>query len=161
MNKPLVVRDHEPRPVDLDTFELHRSISHLLRRAHFRSEAAISAHLAPHGLTPRQKALLIMAHQHPGAQVSELAELIALDRTSTAEMLGRLVERGLCERRRASDDARAWAIWITEAGRDLLREVLPGDPMVEDAIMEPLNAEDRATFVRILRRLTQVDVSKD
>ena len=81
-------------------------------------------------LTPRQKALLITVHQHPGATQSRIAELIALDRNSFAEMIARMTAKGV-RRTRSAEDARAYALEITEAGLDLLMRVLPRDAQVE------------------------------
>ena len=82
-------------------------------------------------LTPRQKALLITVHQHPGATQSRIAELIALDRNSFAEMIARMTAKGYVRRTRSAEDARAYALEITEAGLDLLMRVLPRDAQVE------------------------------
>ncbi|MCX5529730.1 MarR family winged helix-turn-helix transcriptional regulator [Streptomyces sp. NBC_00006] len=135
----------------LDEFDLTQNISHLLRRAHFRAEAIFKQEMAGHELTPRQKALLLAARQRPGATVNELAKQIALDRNSTAEMLGRLVQQGLLEKTPAPTDKRASAVHITEDGSDLLRTVMRDDQHVEDRIVEPLPEEYRPLFRKCLR----------
>ena len=56
-----------------DRFVLTDVVSHLLRRAHFRAEALFDAELGQWGLTPRQKALLVTAHQHRGETQNQLA----------------------------------------------------------------------------------------
>ena len=84
-----------PRPA-LRDFDLTQVASHLLRRAHFRAEALFAQAFPDEDLTPRQKALLITVHQHPGATQSRIAELIALDRNSFAEMIARMTARAMC-----------------------------------------------------------------
>ena len=56
-----------------------------------------------------QKALLITVHQNPGATQSRIAELIALDRNSFAEMIARMTAKGYVRRTRSAEDGRAYA----------------------------------------------------
>lgn len=134
----------------LNAFRLDDNVSHLLRRAHFRAEGLFASTLEDSGLTPRQKALLIASYQHPGSTLSNLAEQIVLDRQTTAEMAQRLVARGLLEQRRSSTDRRAYAVWVTPAGVDLLRVVMPRDAEVQEQILAPVPAEHRPLFLQCL-----------
>jgi len=140
-----------PESSALERFVLTDIVSHLLRRAHFRAEEIFNQELGSSGLTPRQKALLITAYQNPGANQNELAEKIAIDRNSFAEMLARLVARGYVRRGRSREDGRAYAITITDKGIRAAEEVLPGDALVEKRIMEPLPEELRPLFVKCLK----------
>jgi len=135
----------------LDRFVLTDIVSHLLRRAHFRAEEIFNEELGSSGLTPRQKALLVTAYQNPGANQNALAEKIAIDRNSFAEMLARMVARGYIRRERSPDDGRAYQITITDKGLRVLEQVLPGDAVVEKRVMEPLPPELRPLFVKCLR----------
>lgn len=139
----------------LADFRLDENVSHLLRRAHFRAESLFAARLESSGLTPRQKALLVAAYQQPGSTMSALADAIVLDRQTTAEMAERLVRRGLLERRRSTTDRRAYAIWTTPAGLDLLRSVMPEDSLVSEEILAPLPPEYRPLFMKCLRLMVE------
>lgn len=141
----------------LDGFVLTNVVSHLLRRAHFRAEELFATEFGKEGLTPRQKALLITVYQHPGANQNELAERIALDRNSLAEMLNRMVAAGYVERRKAREDARAYEMTITQRGIDLLVEILPRDLQVEERVIEPLPEEYRPLFLKCLRILAGLE----
>ncbi|VCU71158.1 HTH-type transcriptional repressor NicR [Pigmentiphaga humi] len=137
-------------------FELTDVVSHLLRRAHFRAEGLFMQAFHDEDLTPRQKALLITVCKHPGATQNQLAEDIALDRNSLADMIGRLVRKGYLKRRRAPADKRAYSVTITPAGVDVLERVLPRDKEVEDAIIGILPPEYRALFVKCLKLMAGV-----
>lgn len=138
----------------LDAFRLDSNVSHLLRRAHFRAEGLFVANLQDSGLTPRQKALLIASYQNPGSTLSNLAEQIVLDRQTTAEMAQRLVARSLLEQRRSTNDRRAYAMWVTPSGVDLLRVVMPRDAEVQEDILAPLPLEYRPLFLKCLHLMT-------
>ena len=140
-----------------DAFVLTDVVSHLLRRAHFRAENLFEAELGRFRLTPRQKALLVTAHQHPGETQNQLAERIALDRNSFAEMLPRMVARGLLSRVPARADRRAYSIYVTPKGETLLREVLPHDLLVEERLIDPLPREYRPLFVKCLKILVGLE----
>ena len=142
-----------------DHFVLADVVSHLLRRAHFRAENLFDAELGGRDLTPRQKALLVTAHQHPGETQSQLADRVALDRASFAEMLRRMTGRGLLRRVAANDDKRAYAIFITAKGEALLKAVLPIDRIVEERVIAPLPPEYRALFIKCLKLMVGVEAT--
>ena len=140
-----------------DQFVLSDVVSHLLRRAHFRAESLFDGELGQWGLTPRQKALLVMAHQHPGETQNQLAERVALDRASFAEMLRRMVARGLLKRVAARSDRRAYAIFITPKGEALMRNIMPLDHLVEERVIAPLPPEYRPLFLKCLRMMIGIE----
>jgi len=140
----------------LDGFELKRVASHLLRRAHFRAEDIYSQTAGRLGLTPRQKALLIVAYRNPRANQSVLAEMIALDPNSLAEMATRMVREGLLQRTRDPHDARSKCISITDAGVDILKKIMPLDAQVETDVLAPVPHEHRALFVHCLQLMVGI-----
>jgi DNA-binding MarR family transcriptional regulator len=153
-------RPSPPRPHGIaDRFVLTDVVSHLLRRAHFRAEALFVERLGRWGITPRQKALLVTVYQHPGETQHQLAARIALDRVSFAEMLRRMVARGLVRRVRAERDRRAWAVRLTPKGERLLKDVLPHDLEVEARVIAPVPRRYRATFVRCLKLMLALETA--
>ena len=147
----------------LEGFELGQIVSHLLRRAHFRAEELFSEQAGDRlNLTPRQKALLISCYRHPGANQSALAEYIALDRNTVAEMVSRMVRTGLLERSRDPADARSYRVRITRQGVRMLKSIMPIDPEIEAAVVAPLPSEYRALFLKCLRLMVGLEpVGKD
>ncbi len=139
-------------------FELGHVVSHLLRRAHFRAEDIFSQRAGDRlGLTPRQKALLVTCYRNPGANQSALADLIAIDRNTFAEMLSRMVAAGLLVRSRDPDDARSNRVHITRAGVEMLKAIMPIDPLIEEAVVAPLPPEYRPLFLKCLRLMVGLD----
>jgi DNA-binding MarR family transcriptional regulator len=89
----------------------------LRRFLHFSEEAAADA-----GLTPQQhQALLaVRARGEEGMLVGDLAERLMLRPHSASELVKRLGEHGLVERRPGSADRRQVHIALTGRARDLL-----------------------------------------
>lgn len=141
----------------LDAFVLTDIVSHLLRRAHFRAEAIFAEEFGETGLTPRQKALLVSVYQHPGQNQNMLAERIAIDRNSFAEMVNRMVARGLVRRERSEADGRAYELHITTAGLALIEEVMTRDAEVEARIIEPIPEELRPVFLKCLKTMVGLE----
>lgn len=141
----------------LDAFVLTDIVSHLLRRAHFRAEGIFAKEFGETGLTPRQKALLVSVYQHPGQNQNMLAERIAIDRNSFAEMVNRMVARSLVRRERSESDARSYELHITTAGLALVDEVMARDAEVEARIIEPIPEELRPVFLKCLKTMVGLE----
>ncbi len=141
----------------LDDFRLEDVMSHLLRRAHFGAEELFAHTFADEGITPRQKAALVIVHQQPGCSQHALADRLHMDRNTVAEMVRRLVAGGQLERRPAPHDQRAYALYLAPAGAELLERVMPRDLQFEADLLARLPEEYRALFVKCLRLLIQRD----
>ncbi len=160
------MREPPPDPLDVEMddverliqeFDFAQSVAYLLRRAHFRADMLFDEYMLAEDLTPRQLTLLHAGYQHPGATLVELAELIAMDRNTVAEMLSRMVEKGLLERRPSSTDGRAWSVYPTAAGQERLRQVVPNNDRLTEEIMRPLEPEVRQLFVKCLRVMVGIN----
>ncbi len=137
----------------LRDFALHDAPGHLLRRCQQLAVEAFVREVGTDGLRPRQFALLYVIAMNAGLSQAELVRLSGIDRSTVAEMLGRLVDRGLLSRTRAGDDGRANAVTLTDAGRRALMAALPGVARAQARILAPLPADRRAGFVDDLRIL--------
>lgn len=101
------------------------SMLHMLHRASQYSEELFMKASAPSDLTPRQLIVLeIVAAEEKPSQTMICAKS-GIDRSTLADVVKRLVSRGLLVRRRAPDDARAYAVRITDEGRRVLSQSLP------------------------------------
>lgn len=142
----------------LETFDLTQdALPYLLRRAYARAESLFMEIMCVDDMTPRQITLLTASHQRPGATLSELADVSAVDINTTSQVVKRLIAKGLLERRRSERDRRAYLIYVTSAGEDALRLVLPNNERLADEILEPLPADYRPMFMRCLRLLAGLD----
>lgn len=134
-------------------FDLAFSPGHLLRRCHQRSHELFNETMAGFGLTRQQTALLITLLRQPGTSVQELADLTGIDRNTLGGIVSRLVAKGLVEQRRSGRDARAYELEISEQGLALLRDMEVGVKLVQEQILAPLDAEERAAFIGYARKL--------
>ncbi len=78
------------------------------------------------GLEPHQYQLLLAVKGLPAGVrpiISELAERLQIKHHSTVELINRLSERGLMERRHSVEDRREVLLTITAAGEQILRKL--------------------------------------
>lgn len=104
-------------------------------------------------LTGPQCAVLFVISGTPEIGQKHLGELAALDRSTAADLISRLVRRGWLSRERSSSDARARTLLLTEAGREVVDRTGPGVQPVQDQLLSPLDPADRSRFMEQLRRI--------
>ena len=99
------------------TTGLDRSPIHLLHRAYQSAGDIFKAEMKVDGLTPRQLAVLVTVGQNEGLSQTDIMDSTGIDRSTVAEVVRRLLKRGLLKRRRTKEDARAYAVKLTIEGR--------------------------------------------
>jgi len=133
--------------------ELDQSVVHLLHRAGQRASDIFGAQMRASGLTPRQYAVLITAAQHEGASQTELVELTGIDRSTLADVIARLLKKGLLRRRRTKRDARAYAVRLTEEGQQAVARAKPIAAAADEAVLAALSANERDNVMAALAAL--------
>ncbi|MEZ5450494.1 MAG: winged helix DNA-binding protein [Thiolinea sp.] len=82
-----------------------------------------------------------------------LGGVTALDRTTTAHVISKLLDRGLVSRRASCRDKRFKRVAITAAGRTLLATVQPVVETVQTELLSPLTTAEAATLVSLLQKI--------
>jgi DNA-binding MarR family transcriptional regulator len=141
----------------VEKFALRDAPGHLLRRCHQRSEELFTAAIGSDGPTRQQIALLVTVCQNPEVSQTELVGLTGIDKNTLTQMIKRLIERGLLERRRVAHDGRTNAVSATTAAVRLLEEVMPRVEKVQEEILAPLPQKLRPVFKRCLRLISGLE----
>lgn len=126
---------------------------HLIRRAH---QLAVSSFHDTHGrqITPVQYALLRALQASPGIDQVTLADKVALDTSTTADIATRLETKGWIVRELLPRRQRA--LRLTAEGEAVLAEMLPRVAPMYRQLLEPLSAEEQADFLRLLRKFVHL-----
>jgi DNA-binding MarR family transcriptional regulator len=130
--------------------QLNRSAMHLLHRASQCATDIFSMEARTSGLTPRQFAVLTVIAEEEGLTQTDLVERTGIDRSTLADIVARLLGRGLIQRRRAKEDARAYAIKLTPQGARALREAQPGANATDSRLLASLPPARRQEFLESL-----------
>jgi MarR family transcriptional regulator, temperature-dependent positive regulator of motility len=143
----------------LDPVRLLDEPGHLIRRA---QQIAVSKFHEVHGrhVTPIQYAVLRTLQESPGVDQVTLADLIALDTSTTADIAARLEVKGWIHRELLPRRQRSLS--LTEEGEHVLAELLPGVSEHYSSLMSDLTADEQQQFLRLLRKFVHLhDQSSD
>jgi DNA-binding MarR family transcriptional regulator len=130
-----------------------RMPGHLLRRCHQIGVAVFLDRCKALDLTPLQYSTLAALERFGAMDQASLGGAIALDRTTILVVLTRLEKRGLVKRRTSPKDRRSKLVEITAAGRRLVARALPSVVAVQDKLLAPLSARERAQLIAILSKV--------
>jgi hypothetical protein len=125
------------------TLSLDNSLLHQLHRASQVASDRLANELGDGALTPRQIIVLAAIAVAEGASQTALVDATGVDRSTMADIIKRLLQRGLLSRRRTKEDARAYAVKLTEAGRRTLETAAPVMERVELELLATIPAKKR------------------
>ena len=125
---------------------LNCSPVHLLHRAGQNAEEIFHAEMAS-DLTPRQLAVLMTVGQNEGLSQTGIVDATGIDRSTLADVVRRLVKKRLLQRRRTPGDARAYAVKLTDEGRQVLRRAEPVAKRVDERVLDALPTRQREQFI--------------
>jgi DNA-binding MarR family transcriptional regulator len=131
----------------------------LIRRLHQLHSALFLEETRAFGITPVQYSLLTALAERGELDQHSLALEIGLERTSVAEVVPRLTERGLLERRPSRLDGRVKLVRLTRKGRGLLARMTAAAQRAHARTIERLPAAERDGF--LLNLLTLVEANND
>ena len=132
------------------TDRLARSPLHMLHRASQCAGDVFHGEIGGDDLTPRQYAVLLTVSQNEGISQTGLVDRTGVDRSTLADIVRRLLKKGLLQRRRTKEDARAYAVKLTEEGRRQLKLANPVSRRVDDRILDSLPSKQRDQFLEDL-----------
>ena len=132
---------------------LSQSVTHLLHRVlqlalDFHAEAS-----GPVGLTQRQYTVLAAAGAGDGVSQSDLVRATGIDRSTLADLVARMISKGLLERERSATDARANTVRLSANGRAALAEGGRPAARSDSRLLNLLPQKKRDAFVKTLATL--------
>ena len=125
-------------------FDLSEAPSHLIRRCQQFYGDLYAREAGGKELTKQQFTLLCALEQNDGTSQTALVEITGIDRSTLAEMVRRMLEKGLLSRERTEEDQRANAVAISPAGRKALRGARNAADRAEPGLFGPAAETDRA-----------------
>ena len=134
---------------------LDTSALHLLHRAGQCAEVLFTNETAKAALTPRQYAVLVCVGQNPDISQTGLVEQTGVDRSTLADVVRRLVKKGLLQRKRTKQDARMYAVRLTAKGQNILSGVKPQATKVDQRILSVLRSDQRSSFIDALGEIVR------
>ena len=114
-----------------------------LRRALYTFRQALEVELRPLQLSLPLAGILVSLGQEDGLSGAELARRETVTAQTMNQLVARLVERGLVERRPHRTHGRILTLHLTRAGRQLLADALAVAAAVEERMLSGFSSRDR------------------
>lgn len=125
----------------------------LLYRANQNASNMFEARANQYELTARQFEVLSAISRNEGLSQSQLVAKTDLDRSTFADVIQRLLRKGLIERRKAKDDGRAYQVYLTSLGKHFVKVGIPIAEAVDKTILSALPPGRARDFVDSLSRV--------
>jgi DNA-binding MarR family transcriptional regulator len=113
------------------------------------------------GITRAQWLVLTRLHRRPGASLSELAEMMEVEKATAGRMIDRLVANGWVERRTARDDRRVKRVYLTDDAERVHKRIWRVAEETVDAALADLSARERTQLMSLLQTVKTTLVSAD
>ena len=148
----------ERSPADVaGTLKLDKGLGFLVRLLNTRATVLYEQLTGQNDITPRQFGVLLTLHQQGTLTLTELANHVRVDRSTLGEMINRMAKRSLINKRSNGSDGRSAQVLLAPAGKIALLKIVAGTARLQTALLAPLAAEDRAHFMRCVKRIAEPD----
>jgi DNA-binding MarR family transcriptional regulator len=144
-------------PMSEDDKRLLAMPGHLIRRLQQISFALFIDQAKAFEITPVQYAAMVAINNHPGIDQTALCNMVALDRSTVGDVVGRLEKKRLIKRLNGSVDRRTKSLSITASGRKLIKDIEPAVQSTQRLILAPLKVGERGAFLRMLKELVHLN----
>ena len=128
---------------------LGASVTHLLHRS-LQLALDMHAEAAPTEITQRQYTVLAAAAAIDGQTQNDLVRATGIDRSTLADLVARMLAKGLLERQRSATDARANTVRLSDAGRQALIASSGPAAAADEKLLSYLPAKKREGFLKAL-----------
>jgi DNA-binding MarR family transcriptional regulator len=134
---------------------LSRRVGFLLAQLGTHAHRRFAERLARLDLHPRHFGMLSHLAASEGQSQQALSMALGIHRSAVVAFVDDLEQRGLAERRRDPVDRRAYTLYLTPAGRDLLADLERVAEEHEAELLTALDASERSQLISLLQHVAQ------
>lgn len=134
---------------------LWRLPSWLMSQAALHAHRLVSEGFAEAGLRKYHFTVLVALDEHGSTSQAELGRRLSIDRSDMVAVINDLERDGLVARVRDAQDRRRNVIRLTPAGAVALKRLDARVEEAQDALLEPLSADERGELQRLLTRVVE------
>jgi DNA-binding MarR family transcriptional regulator len=135
--------------------ELSRRAGFLLGQLGNHAHRRFAERLAGLDLHPRHFGMLSHLAASEGQSQQALSTALGIHRSAVVALVDDLEHRGLAERRRDPVDRRAYTLYLTPPGRDVLADLERIAEHHETELLTALDASERSQLVSLLQRVAE------
>ncbi len=149
-------REKDEQGTDSD-FHLYSRPGFLIRRLHQIHLHLFNEETREYGISPVQYSLLTAIDEHGEMDQNTLALKLGLERTSVAEVIPRLMDRGLLNRRQNEADKRFKLVNLTAEGQRLLDDMREAVERAHEKTINAVPVEQQQQLLEILSALVKAN----
>ncbi|HQZ11760.1 MAG TPA: MarR family transcriptional regulator [Devosia sp.] len=131
-----------------------RGIGRMVHNCQRAFQSTLERRLRRHAITPSHWYHLNELWTEDGLTQIEMSKRLEIEKASSTQVLDDLVQRGLIDRHRVSDDRRKIANHLTPRGRTLVAQLLEEMDRLSSQSQRGVTERDMQTFLKVLMRLT-------
>lgn len=135
---------------------LDNSTCHLLKRVAQVAGTCYVDKVGDTGLTQRQFTVLAAISEFDGISQTDLAILTFIDRSTLADLVGRMIAQGYLRRKKHRSDARRNVLKLTSVGKNAYADAKPLMINVDRKLNTLVPKEHRKSFKLALRALSKI-----
>lgn len=132
---------------------LRTFVGYRLKRAYNIIRSDLLERLEPLGLRITTYSALVLVVENPGMRQSELATVLAIKRSNMVAIIDDLEGAGWIERRAVPEDRRAFALFVTDAGKTICRKANSLARENESALLHNLTAAEKRSLTGLLEKI--------
>ncbi|HEY9281695.1 MAG TPA: MarR family winged helix-turn-helix transcriptional regulator [Eoetvoesiella sp.] len=150
----VVVTDEEFDPINQG---LWSRPGFLVRRLHQVHYSIFFEECKEENITPVQYGILTVLSRSPWLDQTAIGFELGLDRTTSADVIKRLEEKGLLERRINRRDRRSRQAAVTSEGLRVMRLLQNGMAQAQKRLLQPLSPQNQKIFLKLLSELVEAN----
>lgn len=143
-------------PTSKNDTALRGFVGYRLKRAMNVISSDLAVTLKPFGLRMITFSALAMIVETRGIRLSQLSELLSVERPNLVAIVDELQKRGLIERKRDETDRRAYGLFPTPTGLELFSQALAAVQHHEQVLFSGFSDDDIAQLTQLLARIENI-----
>lgn len=134
---------------------MEKSVMSSLLRINRCHRKALKCALAPYQYVGVMHLIVLYVSRHPGSSQEEITGFYALDKASVARDARRLEDLGHIERNIIPENRRQYKLFLTDAGRDMIRIIDRAEEQFQKSLAVSISPEDWGQLELLLKRLEE------
>ena len=131
------------------------SIGFMLGQTYRKIVYLLSSRLKDFDITTEQFSLLYQLDKQDGITQKELAHRTSKDQPTTTRILDALYKKGLIHKKTSENDRRAFLLFLTDAGKEMVKQTLPIEQQTIQEALQNISDADLAFMKQLLQQMSE------
>lgn len=131
------------------------SIGFMLGQTYRKIVYLLSSRLKEFDITTEQFSLLYQLDKQDGINQKELAHRTSKDQPTTTRILDALYKKGLIQKKTSENDRRAFLLFLTDAGKEMVKQTLPIEQQTIQEVLHNISDADLAFMKQLLQQMSE------